>query len=102
MKTFKQYLEEKRFGETHRLKLARAKRGKSLSPETKAKISASMKGTSNFEGKKHSKADKVKIGIARGSDDRIDGKKWIARDDNKTFRKYSLPDKSKYKYGRSY
>jgi hypothetical protein len=102
MKTFYDFLIERKFSETHRLKLARAKRGNTQPKEVRDKISQSMKGSSNFQDKTHSKADKVKIGIARGTDDRIKGRKWIARDDNKTFRKYDLPDRSKYKYGRSY
>ena len=41
------------------------------------KISRSMKGSSNFEGKTHDRAGKKKIADGRGHDDRVDGKKWI-------------------------
>jgi hypothetical protein len=41
------------------------------------KISRAMKGSSNFEGKRHTRADKKKISDGRGNDDRIGGRKWI-------------------------
>ena len=104
MLSFKDYcngLYEERFDASHRDKLAKAKRGKRLSSATKDKISDTMKGTSNFAGKKHTKADKVKIQLSRGHDDRIDGRKWIVKKgDGNTYRKYSLPNRYDYQYGR--
>jgi hypothetical protein len=105
MLSFKDYynaLNEKRFDASHRDKLAKAKRGKRLSSATRDKISDTMKGTSNFAGKKHTKADKVKIKLSRGHDDRVDGRKWIVKKgDGNTYRKYSLPNRYDYQYGRS-
>jgi hypothetical protein len=112
MLTYKQFCEaidkgllnglyEERFDREHRRALSRAKRGKSLSRETKSKISDTMKGTSNFAGKKHSKASKVAIEIARGTDDRVDGRKWIVKKhDGKTYRKYNIPNRYDYQFGR--
>lgn len=49
-----------------------------MRPESvRKKISASMKGKSNFEGKKHDKEAKKKLARSRGHDDRIDGKRWV-------------------------
>ena len=108
MLSFKQFsnalsesLSEARFDASHRDKLSKAKRGKRLSSATKDKISNTMKGTSNFEGQKHTKADKVKIQLSRGHDDRVDGRKWIVKkSEGKTYRKYSLPNRYDYQYGR--
>ena len=100
-KDFNKVVYEERFDASHRDKLAKAKRGKSLSSATKDKISDTMKGTSNFAGKKHTKADKVKIQLSRGHDDRVDGRKWmVKKGDGNTYRKYSLPNRYDYQYGR--
>lgn len=85
----------------HKDALAKAHRGKRLSSETKKKISKTMAGTSNFAGHKHKKLDKERIGVARGHDDRIQGRKWIVkRVGGKTFRRHGLPDTARYQYGR--
>lgn len=59
-----------------RLKLRRAKLGTTRPKEVRAKISRSMKGSSNFEGKSHTRGSIEKIKINRGHDDRIKGKHW--------------------------
>lgn len=60
-------------------------------------ISRAMKGRSNFEGQTHSKKSKELIQLARGSDDRIQGKKWSRdRETGETNRTHSLPDNHKW------
>ena len=86
----------------HRSALAKAHKGKSQSSATKKKISKTMAGTSNFAGHKHGRLGKERIGVARGHDDRIQGRKWIVkRVSGKTYRKHGLPDIVRYQYGRS-
>jgi hypothetical protein len=48
-----------------RIKLSNAKKGKSLSAETKAKLSAANKGNQNCLGKKASEATRLKMSMAR-------------------------------------
>lgn len=56
-------------------------------------ISRAMKGRSNFEGHSHSKKTKEDMQMARGHDDRIQGKKWSTdRKTGKENRTYGLPD----------
>lgn len=59
-----------------RAKLRRAKLGTTRPKDVRAKISRSMKGSSNFEGKTHTRGAIEKIKINRGHADRIKGKKW--------------------------
>lgn len=75
----------------HKEKIAFAHRGNRQSAVTKAKISKSMKGKSNFEGKHHTDHAKDVIGAKRGSDDRIKGRRWIVNSSGKTYRRYHAP-----------
>lgn len=82
------------------MKLAKGKKGKHRPSAVRRAIARAMAGHSNFQGKRHSDSAKQRIGDARGHDDRIDGRKWIAQKrTGKTYRKYSLPDND-YRYGR--
>ena len=65
------------------------------------KISRTMKGKSNFEGKTHDRSEKKKIADARGHDDRVDGRKWIVNKiTGKTNRAYRITSQVT-RYGRS-
>lgn len=67
----------------------------------KKKISASMKGKSNFEGQKHTSLGKKHISIGRGDYDPIKGKKWyVNKRTGKTWRKDRNPTETLYKHGR--
>ena len=87
---------------SHKHNLSISHKGKTLSSNTKKKISNSLSGkTSNFANKSHSKETKDEITGKRGHDDRIQGRKWIVnRFNSKTFRKYSKPNQ-KFSYGRT-
>ena len=76
----------------HKAAIAQAHRGNHQSPSTKEKISKSMQGKSNFQGKKHTTASKDDIRHERGHDDRIGGRAWIVNRKNKTYRRFSNPD----------
>ena len=60
--------------------------------KVRKKISATMKGTSNFAGKEHSIGSKAKISDRRGHYDPIKDKKWFIHGDTyKTLRKTQNP-----------
>lgn len=88
----------KKLSQAHKEAIARYRRGRRHKPATKAKISKELEGTSNFEGKKHTRTAKTRISIKRGSYDPIKEKRWIVNSTNKTYRRYSAP--SGYKLGR--
>ena len=68
--------------------------------KVKKKISAKMKGTSNFAGKEHSIGSKAKISDRRGHYDPIRNKKWYVHlDSGETRRKTQHPG-GLYKRGR--
>lgn len=75
----------------HKEAIARAHRGNKQSASTKKKISSSMAGKSNFEGKHHSKASKDRIRHKRGHDDRVRGRRWVVNASGKTARKRVAP-----------
>lgn len=77
-------------------KIAAAHRGKRQSLETKRKISRSMDGKSNFQGKEHTTASKDRIRHKRGHDDRIDGRKWIVSSGGETYRRFKKPGSMKF------
>ena len=58
-------------------KMAKAKKGKKWDQATKDKISATMKGKSNFEGKKHTEASKRKTSASMKGKQQVKGKTWI-------------------------
>lgn len=58
-------------------KMAKAKKGKKWDQATKDKISATMKGKSNFQGKKHSEASKRKTSMSMLGKQQTKGKTWI-------------------------
>jgi len=62
-----------------RKKLRDAKLGKKKSAATRRKISRSMQGKSNFEGKKHTRGTKEKMHRSRGKDDqgKVGGSRWF-------------------------
>jgi len=91
MNELNEYLVEKMSG-MHKFAIAQAHRGSHMDPKTKAKISKSMAGHSNFQGKKHSTDEKDRIRHARGHDDRIQGKRWIVNAGEKTYRRISAPN----------
>lgn len=72
-------------------KIAAGHRGNRQSAETKRKISRSMAGKSNFQGKEHTTASRDRIRHKRGHDDRVDGRKWIVAPGGKTFRRFKKP-----------
>ena len=77
---------------SHKAAIARGHQGNHQSPSTKEKISKSMQGKSNFQGKKHTAASKDDIRHERGHDNRIGGRAWIVNRKNKTYRRFSNPD----------
>jgi len=83
---------EKTLSSTHKQAIAQAHHGSHMDASTKAKISRSMAGKSNFAGKKHSTAEKDKIRHSRGHDDRIRGARWIVNRSDKTYRRHSAPN----------
>lgn len=87
--------------EYHKEKIARARRGTRQSKETKRKISNSMKGTSNFEGQKHTTYSKDRIRHKRGHADRIQGRMWAVNSSGKTTRVY-VPPKGYKRHKRKY
>lgn len=91
-------LDERSMSPYHKEKIAAAHRGNRQSAQTKKKISRSMEGKSNFEGKKHTDHARDVIGAKRGSDDRIRGRRWIVNRADKTYRRYHAP--GGYKIGR--
>jgi len=91
MNELNEYLVEKMSG-IHKFAIAQAHRGSHMDPKTKAKISKTMAGHSNFQGKKHSTDEKDRIRHARGHDDRIQGKRWIVNAGEKTYRRISAPN----------
>lgn len=69
----------------------------------KKAISRAMRGKSNFEGKSHTKKSKEEMQLARGHDDRIQGKKWSTdRRTGKENRTYGLPDDHRWGRRRSF
>jgi hypothetical protein len=83
-----------------REKIAAAHRGNRQSAATKKKISRSMAGQSNFEGKKHSTASRDRIRHKRGHDDRIEGRRWIVNPTGETYRRFKKP--GSMHFGRKY
>jgi hypothetical protein len=65
------------FSEETREKLRQAKLGKSRPDSVKQKISAKMKGTSNFEGKRHKEQSKRLTALSMRDNENVKGKKWI-------------------------
>jgi hypothetical protein len=76
----------------HKAAIASAHRGTHQSADTKAKISKTMAGHSNFQGKTHTTDERDRIRHARGHDDRIQGRHWIVNAKDKTYRKHSAPN----------
>lgn len=68
---------KKEFSEEYRRKLSEAKKGRKLDPEIKAKISSTMKGKSNFQGKSHSYESKRLIGAAQIGNSNVKDSKWV-------------------------
>jgi hypothetical protein len=94
MISFKEYLTELQLNEisaSHRAALSRSHKGNKLSSATKKKISRSMGGKSNFEGKHHTKQSKDRIRHKRGHDDRVKGARWVVNRSGKTARKHATP-----------
>ena len=58
-------------------KMSKAKKGKKWDQATKDKISATMKGKSNFEGKRHSEESKRKTSLAVRNNQKVKGTFWI-------------------------
>ena len=58
-------------------KMSKAKKGKKWDEATKAKISATMKGKSNFEGKRHTEASKLKTSRSMKGKQQVKDLKWI-------------------------
>ena len=58
-------------------KMSKAKKGKKWDQATKDKISATMKGKSNFEGKKHREESKLKTSLAMRGKQLVKDTKWI-------------------------
>ena len=65
-----------------RKKMRDAKMGGRLSEETKRKISMTMKGHSNFQGKKHSRQTKLLIGNAQVGNQNVRDTFWAHNPDN--------------------
>ena len=64
---------------------------------TRKKISKTMKGRSNFEGKHQSHKAKLAIAAARRGKDNIKGRKWsVNKKTGEEHRGYSLPGRSKW------
>jgi hypothetical protein len=63
-----------------------------ITEEIKNKISNTMKGKSNFQGKKHTAEGKKNISAGRGNYDPIKGKKWYTNTiTGKSVRAYCVP-----------
>lgn len=58
-------------------KMSKAKKGKKVSEEVKAKISLKMKGKSNFEGKTHSEVSRRKTSMSSRNNKKVKGTFWI-------------------------
>lgn len=58
-------------------KMAKAKKGKKWDQATKDKISATMKGKSNFEGKRHTEISRRKTSESMKGKQQVKGKTWI-------------------------
>lgn len=67
--------------EESRKKMRDAKMGGKQSEETKRKISMTMKGKSNFQGKKHSRQSKLLIGNAQVGNQNVRGTYWAYNPD---------------------
>jgi hypothetical protein len=67
--------------EEARKKMRDAKMGGRQSEETKRKISMTMKGKSNFQGKKHSRETKLLIGNAQVGNQNVRGTYWAYNPD---------------------
>ena len=63
--------------EETRLKMSQAKLGKPRDEETKAKISNTMKGRSNFAGKRHHYESKEKIGEKQVGNTNVKNTYWV-------------------------
>ena len=59
------------------LKISLSKRNKPRDEATKKKISETMKGKSNFQGKKHKPSTKMAMALKAMGNDRVKDKKWI-------------------------
>lgn len=68
---------KKEFSEEYRRKLSEAKKGRKLDSAVKAKISSTMKGKSNFQGKKHSYESKRLIGAAQIGNSNVKDSNWV-------------------------
>lgn len=99
--------------EESRRKMRDAKMGGKLSEETKRKISLTMKGKSNFEGKKHSRQSRLLIGNAQVGNTNVKDTYWAYNPDtDKEIRyrsRHFLPkgfisgrDYDSYEHGLSY
>lgn len=66
----------KYFTEAIRAKWLAAKTGKPRPEESNAKVSAKMRGKSNFEGRRHSKLSKIMIASKRYGKSTLQGQKW--------------------------
>lgn len=66
----------KYFTEAIRAKWLAAKFGKPRPEESNKKVSAKMKGKSNFEGRQHSKMSKIMIASKRYGKSTLSGQKW--------------------------
>lgn len=67
--------------EESRKKMRDAKMGGKLSEETKRKISLTMKGKSNFEGKRHSRQSRLLIGNAQVGNSNVKDTFWAHNPD---------------------
>lgn len=104
--TIKDYAEKKRWGwkyftEAIRRKCIEARIGKPRPVESNEKVSATMRGKSNFEGKKHHPITKIVIASKRqGKNTLAEGQKWCHHPETgKELRKTKLPPG--FKWGRS-
>ena len=100
------FAEKKRWGwryftEAIRRKCIEARIGKPRPAESNAKVSATMKGKSNFEGKQHHPITKITIASKRfGKSTIAEGQKWCHHPETgQEFRKAKLPPG--FKWGRS-
>ena len=84
------------FSEEYKEKLRQSKLGKKRPDWVKEKISAKMKGKSNFEGKNHQRKSRLQVSLAMMENNNVSGKNWIYNPktdkENRVDKKFVLPD----------
>lgn len=101
------YAEQKRWGwkyftEEVRRKCIEARIGKPRPKESNAKVSARMRGKSNFEGRRHDPMAKIMIASKRYGNSTINGQRWCHHPESgKELRCFENDKPADYKWGRS-